>query len=153
MKTFLFTVSALITIAGCDHVDKHLGKDTTDSTATVSAKTPMADTANYTTIEWLDSTFLDKGKVVKGQEVEILYNFRNSGDKPLIIVNAAPQCGCTVTDIPKEPIRPGEVGKIRAKFNSKSQMVGEHRKSIALTTNTKPSSTTDLSFRVEVTEK
>ena len=153
MKTFLFAGFIAIIMTACHHVDKTLGVGASDSTASLINKNPMADTSNYTTIEWLDSTFLDKGKVVKGQDVEIVYNFRNSGDKPLIVANAAPQCGCTVTDIPKEPIAPGEVGKVRAKFSSKNQMVGEHRKSIAFTANTKPSGTTDLSFRVEVTEK
>jgi hypothetical protein len=153
MKTFLFAVFTVMMMTACHHVDKTLGIGNSDSTVSLSKKSLMADTANYTTIEWLDSTYQDKGKVVKGQDVEIVYNFRNNGDKPLIIVNAAPQCGCTVTDIPKEPIAPGEVGKIRAKFSSKSQMPGEHRKSIALTANTKPTGITDLSFRVEVTEK
>jgi hypothetical protein len=153
MKNFLFTVFTAMILTACHHVDKTLGIGDSDSTAVSNKKSTMADTANYTTIEWLDSTYLDKGKVVKGQDVEIVYNFRNTGDKPLIIVNAAPQCGCTVTDIPKEPIAPGEVGKIRAKFSSKNQMAGEHRKSIALTANTKPTAVTDLSFRVEVTEK
>ena len=153
MKTFLTALITVLMLTACHHVDKTLGLGTSDSTSTMAKNNPLADTASYTTIEWLDSTFQDKGKVVKGQDVEIVYNFRNKGDKPLIIINAAPQCGCTVTDIPKEPIAPGEVGKIRAKFSSKNQMPGEHRKSIALTANTKPNSLTDLSFRVEVTEK
>ena len=153
MKTFLFAVFTAMIVSACHHVDKTLGIGNSDSSGVAMKKSPMSDTANYTTIEWLDSTYLDKGKVVKGQDVEIVYNFRNSGDKPLVIVNAAPQCGCTVTDIPKEPITPGEVGKIRAKFSSKNQMAGEHRKSIAVTANTKPEATTNLSFRVEVTDK
>ncbi len=116
-------------------------------TADVNAK----DSASYTSIEWLDSTFSDLCKVKKGQKVEIIYNFRNSGDKPLLVQRVQPGCGCTVAEFTKEPIAPGETGKIRGEFDSKTQPAGEHRKNIDVLANTKQYPIT-LSFRVEVVE-
>jgi hypothetical protein len=43
------------------------------------------DSANFTTIEWLDSTIKDLGKVKEGQVVEVNYRFKNSGNKNLIM--------------------------------------------------------------------
>ena len=36
----------------------------------------------------------------------------------LIISNVQPTCGCTVPDFTKDPILPGQKGKITLKFNS-----------------------------------
>jgi hypothetical protein len=42
-----------------------------------------------------------------------------------------------VAEKPTEPIAPGEEGLIKAKFDSKNQTAGEHRKNITVTANTK----------------
>lgn len=108
------------------------------------------DTANFTTIEWLDSTVKDLGKVKEGQVVEVHYRFKNSGDKNLVIADVRASCGCTVPEKPEKPFAPGEEGVIKAKFDSRNR-VGTARKDVYVTANTTPQSSITLTFAVEVT--
>ena len=77
------------------------------------------DSANFTTIEWLDSTVKDLGKIKQGDVVEVSYRFRNSGDKNLIFTNLHASCGCTVPEKPEKPYAAGEEGMIKAKLRSR----------------------------------
>jgi hypothetical protein len=110
------------------------------------------DSANFTTIEWLDSTVKDLGQIKEGQVVEVSYRFKNTGDKPLIIAGVSASCGCTVPEKPEKPIAPGQEDVIKAKFDSKGRPKGENRKDVFVTANTKPQSSTQLSFKVVITE-
>lgn len=112
----------------------------------------LSDSANFTTIEWLDSTYMDMGKVVKGQMLDVVFHFRNTGNKPLIISQVTASCGCTVPETPKEPFAPGAEGEIRARFNSAGQTPGPHRKSVYVTANTTPNTYNVLDFNADVTE-
>ena len=142
-KLFMILVIA-IGVAACNNSDKSAtGKNTTDSTG--------KSTNDSTTIAWPDSTFRDFGKVKEGEVLEVSFRFINTGDKNLIVSDVRPGCGCTDGQKPDEPIAPGKEGVIKAKFNSKGQHIGETRKSITVTANTKPSAVTELSFKAEVT--
>jgi len=82
--------------------------------------------------------------------VEVAFRFKNTGDKPLIIVNVSAGCGCTtIPEKPKSPFAPGEQGIIKARFDSKN-MAGERRKEIFVSSNTKVKTSHILIFRVEV---
>jgi hypothetical protein len=125
----------------------------TDSIASRSEPTTtnaIADSANFTAIEWLDSTSQNIGKVKKGQVVEIAWRFKNIGKKPLVIQDVRPGCGCTVADKPEEPIAPGDESVIKGKFDSNNQSEGEHNKTISVLANTVNSTYHQLNFRVEV---
>lgn len=80
----------------------------------------MADSAQRTTIEWLDPVVQDLGSIQKGQIAEITWKFKNTGNKPLYITDVRAGCGCTTPDVPKEPIAPGAQSEIKAKFNSEN---------------------------------
>ncbi|WP_312825852.1 DUF1573 domain-containing protein [Epilithonimonas sp.] len=58
------------------------------------------------------------GDIKKGEKVEHVYEVTNTGTNPLIISNVKPGCGCTVPDYTKEPILPGQKGKITLHFDS-----------------------------------
>jgi len=116
-----------------------------------SGATPKVDSANLTTIQWIDSVDTDLGKVKEGQAVEVTYRFRNSGQKPLVITDVKAGCGCTVPEKPEKPFAPGEEGTIRAKFDSKGRPKGEARKMVYVSANTIPGNY-DLSFKVDITE-
>jgi hypothetical protein len=96
----------------------------------------MADTANYTTIQWVDS-IKDVGFVEKGKIADINFTFKNTGDKPLYVISTRPGCGCTVADYPKNAISPNGKGVITANYDSNKGGLGEFRKSIFVTTNTR----------------
>jgi hypothetical protein len=137
MKSFIIIASFLfLAFESCG---------TGDTNKNTNAAKAASDSANYTTIQWIDST-KDVGTINFGEKAEIKFRFKNSGDKPLLVVSAQPSCGCTVADYPKQPIAPGEEGVITAGFDSKKGSVGEFRKNIVVTTNTKGSTSTVLYF-------
>ena len=61
------------------------------------------------------------------------FEFKNTGDEPLIISNAKGSCGCTVPEWPKEPIAPGAKGVISVKYDTKRP--GAINKSVTITSN------------------
>ncbi len=89
-----------------------------------------------TTVLVIDSAY-DFGKVMDGEKVEYNYRFKNTGNKPLIIINAVASCGCTVPQKPEKPILPGETGFIKVVFDSKGRLGSTH-KSITITSNANP---------------
>ena len=146
MKHVLILMMAAVGIAGCH---------TTDSKSKLSdeqVEKAMGDSTKYTTVEWLDSTYRSYGKIKEGQVLEVSFHFKNTGNNDLIVAKVRPGCGCTDPEQPQEPIPPGKEGVIKAKFNSKGQHIGENRKFITVTANTKPSPTTELAFSTEVTQ-
>ncbi len=85
-------------------------------------------------IEFLakDNT-IDYGTVSKATDTGIrTFEFRNTGDAPLIIKNVQSTCGCTVPTKPTEPIAPGKTGKIDVKYN---MQMGAIRKTITVESN------------------
>lgn len=72
----------------------------------------------------------------------VTYNFvfENTGDEPLSIDNVRASCGCTTPSYPKEPILPGQTGKIKVKY--KNNRKGAFHKSITVYSNTNPKTTT-----------
>jgi hypothetical protein len=143
---FIFLLGG--TLVGCANADQKAAATNRDSLNQAA----LNDSANYTSIQWIDSTFQDLGKVNEGQVVDISWRLKNNGNKPLVIANVAPGCGCTVAEKPTEPIAPGEESVIRAKFDSKNQSEGEHRKSITVMANTKETPYY-LSFKVDIAKK
>lgn len=59
--------------------------------------------------------------------------FKNTGNEPLLITNAKGSCGCTVPEWPKEPIRPGQTGVIKIKYDTSRS--GPISKTVTITTN------------------
>jgi hypothetical protein len=102
----------------------------------VKVATVENDSANYTTIRWLDSV-KNIGGVNAGTKTEIRFRFKNTGTKPLFIIAAHPGCGCTIADYPKEAIAPNAEGVITAEFNAAKGTQGEFRKDVMVAANTK----------------
>jgi hypothetical protein len=129
----LWVIVSLFVISSCKNEEK---KSVSSQTEIKTADTidPIADTLNYTTIQWLDS--IQKfGKVTDGEKVQISFHFKNTGNKPLIISNVTAGCGCTIPEKPEAPIAPGQEGRIKAEFNSEGR-VGQVTKNLTVTCNT-----------------
>ncbi|MBP6415356.1 MAG: DUF1573 domain-containing protein [Chitinophagaceae bacterium] len=109
---------------------------------------PVADPATYTTIQWLDSTYLDLGKQKEGKEIEISFRFKNTGTKNLVIETVTAQCGCTIPEKPEQPFAPGEEGVIKAKFNGSGH--DETRKQVYVKANISPDGADTLTFRAQL---
>ena len=54
----------------------------------------------------------DFGNVEKGPVAEHTFEFTNTGNQPLIIMDVKPSCGCTHVDWDKQPVLPGQTGHI-----------------------------------------
>ena len=103
-----------------------------------------------TTVQIIDSLY-NFGTIAEGEKVAYSFRFKNSGKKPLIIVNATASCGCTVPEKPEEPVMPGETGFIKVVFDSKGKP-GHILKSITVTSNAYPPFN-DLMLEGDVTKK
>ncbi|CAM3939819.1 DUF1573 domain-containing protein [Flavobacterium antarcticum] len=76
---------------------------------------------------------IDYGIVSKDSDSGIrTFDFKNTGNAPLIITNVQSTCGCTVPSKPTEPIMPGKMGKIDVKYN---MAPGAIRKTITVESN------------------
>lgn len=76
---------------------------------------------------------VDFGTVSKETDSGVrTFEFKNTGDAPLIITNVQSTCGCTVPSKPTEPIMPGKTGKIDVKYNMNP---GPIRKTITVESN------------------
>lgn len=60
----------------------------------------------------------DFGNVKQNVPAKATIVVTNIGTDPLLIEEARPSCGCTVSDYTKTPIAPGKTGTINATFNS-----------------------------------
>lgn len=100
----------------------------------ISVSSLLATAQTGPKIEFLakDNT-IDYGTVSKATDNGIrTFEFRNTGDAPLIIKNVQSTCGCTVPTKPNDPIAPGKTGKIEVKYN---MQMGAIRKTITVESN------------------
>lgn len=65
-----------------------------------------------------EKTTIDYGTVKANSDGNKVFTFTNTGDKPLIVSNVVPGCGCTASDWTKEPILPGKSGQIKVHYNT-----------------------------------
>lgn len=86
-----------------------------------------------TTINFKETSH-DFGKLKEGDAAIAEFAFKNTGDKPLIIQNVRPSCGCTTPYWSKDPINPGKEGVIKASYGTKGRP-GAFNKSITVTSN------------------
>ena len=132
-KTLIVSFTLGTLLVSCDVRTKDKIADT--NTAAPANKTPAVADAP-TTVQIIDSVF-DFGKVTDGEIVEFSYRFKNIGSLPLVISSASASCGCTVPEKPEAPIKPGETGFIKVKFNS-SGRVGVAHKTVTVSSNAAP---------------
>jgi hypothetical protein len=148
MKLIAIAFAAAVLVGAC----QNQAHEKTASTNPYAAPADVtADPQKYTTIQWIDSV-RDMGQIKEGQKLEIAFRFKNTGKKPLVIGNVAPSCGCTVADVPKEPIGPGKEGVIKGVFDSNAKP-GVNTKTMTVTTNTEGNQHHVLTFTVNVQKK
>lgn len=83
-------------------------------TVSVFAQKKLADVAK------LDNDVINMGQIKQGNPTPAKFIVTNIGSEPLIIEQASPTCGCTISDYTKEPIMPGKTGYINATYNAAS---------------------------------
>ena len=71
----------------------------------------------------------------KGGKVSHTFEFTNEGDANLVIVDASADCGCTVPEFSREPVKPGDEGEITVRFNGKGRPHGSFKKIVRVRSN------------------
>lgn len=80
-----------------------------------------------------DNTVLSYGNVKAGSDGHRAFTVKNTGNKPLILSDVKPSCGCTTPEWSKNPILPGKTGQIKVAYNT--QLKGSFKKSIEVYSN------------------
>lgn len=97
----------------------------------------------------VDKTAHNFGKMQKDAAAETEFFLTNDGSEPLNIRLAKSNCGCTLVDLEKEDIKPGETVKMKVKFDSKGRR-GRQYKTVTIFSNDPTAPTQVLSLRAEV---
>lgn len=74
------------------------------------------------------------GEVEEGPQATHEFIFTNTGTEALVLSNVKASCGCTTPSWPKDPILPGDEGKILVSYNT-AKRIGNFNKSITITSN------------------
>jgi len=93
----------------------------------------------------------DFGTVIEGEKVVYAFRFTNHGNADLKLTSVGTSCGCTASDYPLEPIKPGKTGKIKITFDSSNRRGMQHKK-ITIRSNTNPEFTV-LNVYAQVVDK
>lgn len=128
VKVFFYSSTIMLALISCSDIKKQLG---------ITKPAPVIDTMMYnfpTKILFLDS-MVALGNLQEGYEKQIVYRYQNIGDKPLMLFNVSPGCGCTIADYSHNPLMPGKVDSIVARFDSKGKE-GAYIKNIKVNCNT-----------------
>lgn len=84
-----------------------------------------------------EKDFHDFGTLTSGEKVTYSFKFKNTGKSMLVISSVTTSCGCTISDYPKQPIKPGEGGTVDVSFDSEGRH-GLQNKSVTVFSNTQP---------------
>jgi hypothetical protein len=95
-----------------------------------------------------ETTEISYGNIEKSADGIRYFTFKNTGAAPLIIIDAQKSCGCTVPSWPKEPIMPGESGKIQVKYDT--ERLGNFTKFVTVTSNSIENTTIQLKISGQV---
>lgn len=63
------------------------------------------------------------------------FEFKNTGNEPLVLSEVRSSCGCTTPEWPRQPIKKGEKATIKVKYNT--SIMGPFNKSVFVTSNAK----------------
>jgi hypothetical protein len=63
---------------------------------------------------------IDLGKIKQDNPTPAIFDVTNIGTEDLLIEQANPTCGCTISDYTKDKIAPGKSGYIKATYNAKN---------------------------------
>ena len=82
-------------------------------------------------------TIIDYGIIENGDDGKRTFEFKNTGNSPLIFTRIFSSCGCTIPKKPEKPVKPGESGTIEVKYDTKR--TGLFQKAITVNSNAKTS--------------
>ncbi|MCX6208566.1 MAG: DUF1573 domain-containing protein [Bacteroidetes bacterium] len=138
-SNFLLTAVLMLVLLSCKN-EKNKHQDLVNKIT--------KDSSYRTSVKWLDTLF-DLGTINSGDKKEVKFRCLNTGNKPLVLFNVSPSCGCTIASYTDGEIQPQKEGWVAATFSSKGQC-DDVVKTIIVTTNAKPDSTQILTFKAHI---
>lgn len=136
MKKVILGLSTLCLVAFTS-CKENAAKKIEESNVAVAAERD-ASASKFPVIEF-DKSEHDFGEIESRAAVETTFNYKNTGDAPLVITDIKSSCGCTVPqDWSREPLAPGESGNFSVKFNGSGS--NKITKTITVTANTEKGS-------------
>ena len=145
MKKIVILIFTFTVFIACEN------KQRTDNQTIEDNQKALQPTADKFPVMAIDTPSVDLGTLMQGDTIMHVYNFKNTGNMPLVLSNVNASCGCTTPSYSTEPVAPGERGFITVKFNSKGKE-GKLNKTVTAYANTKPAENT-VSFKIEVLTK
>ncbi len=79
----------------------------------------------------------DFGNIAFGSDGTYIFTFTNKTKEPLVLTNVTASCGCTSPMWTKEPIKPGEKGEVKVKYNTNA--AGMFNKTVMVYSSAQPS--------------
>ena len=160
MRIIIACIFSLIGLAACGGDSRNVDLRQTQTATIPTADTTAAKVARVDTMPALTDTasidssrprrlekpnllppqisFADTifrfGTIAADSVVEHVFEFTNTGGKPLEIAKVEANCGCAVASYPFLPITKGEKSSITAKFDSKGKK-GKQEKSLKVFSN------------------
>ncbi len=132
MKKIIVALGALCLVAFTSCKD-NATKKIDENNIAVAAKRD-ANSTKFPILQF-EETEHDFGDIEARTPVETVFNYKNTGDAPLVITDIKTSCGCTVPkDWSREPLAAGESGKFTVKFNGSG--ANKITKTITVTANT-----------------
>lgn len=118
------------TLLSCNNQTK-----SSSASAIAMENDPNTENNNAAPLMVFEESVFDFGTVTEGDILKHTFSFTNTGNAPLVIVNAKASCGCTVSNWPKEPIAPGASEEMLVTFNTNGKPNAQN-KQVTITTNT-----------------
>jgi len=131
MRRIIFLVMSITAVWACS--DRPASKVKPENLE--KAKQRMAKMDKFPEMQF-PYTEVDFGKHKEGEILDTVFVFTNVGEAPLIISKVRTSCGCTASDWPRDPVRPGEKGRIAVRFNTRHK-TGKQVKTITIHSNEK----------------
>lgn len=107
--------------------------------------------AQFAEFSFEQKTVFKSNPIMAGEELEYIWDFKNTGEVPLVISDYKVSCSCTKAYFSKSPIAPKDSSSIRVTFNSEEKIGWQYRK-VKLIANTKKGEEI-LEFRVKVLDE
>ena len=132
MKKLILGIGALCLIAFTSCKDNATKKIDEKNVAVAAARDANSSKFPVLTFEETEHDF---GEIEARKPVETVFNYKNTGDAPLVITDIKSSCGCTVPkDWTREPLAPGDSGKFTVRYNGSG--ANKITKTITVTANT-----------------
>ena len=131
MKKSIFVLALVSVFALTSCKEKAADKVSEENVAAAAERD--ANAGKFPVMTFSETEF-DFGTIDQGTNVEHTFTFTNTGDAPLVIVDAKSSCGCTVPEYTKEPVAPGATGEMLVKFNGSGK--NQVSKTVTITANT-----------------